>query len=213
MNKKQTLLSMWTILLLTVLVVGCNKGIAPEDIYRYSPEYPQESGAKNVTVEETAGGIRVSGPEVSLLFAPPTGSSFKVDVEPEDASVTYKVNKMPMDSSTGAFYMQAVINLGEDSALPAQLPMQGSVNFAPKLYGPFPDALGSQDITVKINKQIGHTTFAGLEFQEEVVCNVWEDGVVEVDREGVEASDGSGTAWISKEAKVEGELAIVMIRK
>ena len=213
MNKKQTLLSMWTVLLLTVLVVGCNKGAAPEDIYHYSPEYPQESGAKNVTVEQTAGGMRVSGPEVSLLFSPPTGSSFKVDVEPEDASVTYKINKMPMDSSTGAFYVQAVINLGEDSSLPAQLPMQGSVNFAPKLYGPLPDALGSQDITVKINKQVGHTTFAGLEFHEEAVCNGWEDGIVEVDREGVEASDESGTVWISKEAKVEGQVAIVMIRK
>lgn len=213
MSKKQVLLSVWTVLFLTVLVVGCTKGVAPKDIYRYSPEYPQESGAKNVTVEQTPGGIRVSGSGVSLLFIPPTRSSFKVDVEPEDASITYKVGKIPLDSSTGAMYMQIVMTLGEGSSLPAQIPMQGATIFTPELYGPFPDALGSQDITVKINEQVGHTRFAGLEFRQEVVLDVWEDGVVEVDREGVEASDEGGTVWISKEAKVEDEVAIIMVRK
>jgi hypothetical protein len=213
MNKKQVLLSIWTILFLTVLVVGCTKNVAPEDIYRYSPEYSQESGAKNVTVEQTPGGIRVSGSEVSMLFIPPTRSSFKVDIEPEDASVKYKVNKIPLDSSTGALYMQVVMTLGEDSSLPAQIPMQGASILAPELYGPFPDALGSQDITVKINEQVGHTRFAGLEFRQEAVLDVWEDGIVEVDGEGVEASDEGGTVWISKEVEVEDEVAIIMIRK
>ena len=213
MSKKQVLLSIWTVLFLTVLVVGCTKGVAPEDMYRYSPEYPQESGAKNVTVEQTPGGIRVSGSAVSLLFIPPTRSSFKVGVEPEDASITYKVSKIPLDSSTGAMYMQVVMTLGEDSSLPAQIPMQGASIFTPELYGPFPDALGSRDVTVKINEQVGHTRFAGLEFRQEVVLAVWEDGIVEVDREGVEASDESGTAWISKQVEVEDEVAIIMIRK
>ena len=71
MSKKQVLLSIWTVLFLTVLVVGCTKSVAPEDIYRYSPEYPQESGAKNVTVEQTPGGISVSGSE-GRVTAPPT---------------------------------------------------------------------------------------------------------------------------------------------
>ena len=213
MSKKQGLLSVWTVLFLTVLVVGCSKGIAPEDMYRYSPEYPQDSGARNVTVEQTPGGIRVSGSGVSLLFVPPTRSSFKVDVEPEDAPIQYQVGKIPLDSSTGAMYMQIVMTLGEGSSLPAQIPMQGATVFTPELYGPFPDALGSQDVTVKINEQVGHTRFAGLEFRQEVVLDVWEDGIVEVDREGVEASDGSGTAWISKQVQVEGEDAIIMIRK
>ena len=213
MSKKQVLLSIWTVLFLTVLVVGCTKGIAPEDMYRYSPEYPQDSGARNVTVEQTPGGIRVSGSGVSLLFVPPTRSSFKVDVEPEDAPIQYQVGKIPLDSSTGAMYMQIVMTLGEGSSLPAQIPMQGATVFTPKLYGPFPDALGSRDVTVKINEQVGHTRFAGLEFRQEVVLAVWEDGIVEVDREGVEASDGSGTAWISKQVEVEDELAIIMIRK
>jgi hypothetical protein len=213
MSKKQGLLSVWTVLFLTVLVVGCTKGIAPEDMYRYSPEYPQDSGAKNVTVEQTPGGIRVSGSGVSLLFVPPTRSSFKVDVEPEDASIQYQVGKIPLDSSTGAMYMQIVMTLGEGSSLPAQIPMQGATVYTPKLYGPFPDALGSQDVTVKINEQVGHTRFAGLEFRQEAVLAVWEDGIVEVDREGVEASDGSGTAWISKQVQVEGEDAIIMVRK
>jgi hypothetical protein len=213
MSKKQGLLSIWTVLFLTVLVAGCSKGVAPEDMYRYSPEYPQDSGARNVTVEQTPGGIRVSGSGVSLLFVPPTRSSFKVDVEPEDAPIQYQVGKIPLDSSTGAMYMQIVMTLGEGSSLPAQIPMQGATVFTPKLYGPFPDALGSQDITVKINEQVGHTRFAGLEFRQEAVLAVWEDGIVEVDKEGVEASDGSGTAWISKQVQVEGEDAIIMVRK
>ncbi|MGD2205443.1 MAG: hypothetical protein PVH17_01575 [Anaerolineae bacterium] len=213
MNRKQVSLSIWTVLFLTILVVGCTESVAPEDIYQYSPEYPQESGARNIAVEQTANGTKISGPEISLLFLPPTRTSFKVDVEPEGASVKYKVNKMPLDGNTGAFYMQVVITLGEDSSVPAQIPMQGASFFAPELYGPLPDALGSQDITVKINEQVGHTRFAGLEFRQEAVLGVWEDGTVEVDREGVEASDESGTAWISKEVKVEDKVAIIMIRK
>ena len=134
-------------------------------------------------------------------------------MEPDDASITYNVSKIPLDSSTGAMYMQVVMTLGEGSSLPAQIPMQGATIFTPELYGPFPDALGSRDITVKINEQVGHTRFAGLEFRQEVVLGVWEDGIVEVDREGVEASDGSGTAWISKQVEVEDEVAIIMIRK
>ena len=110
-------------------------------------------------------------------------------------------------------YMQVVIALGEGSSLPAQIPMQGASIFTPKLYGPLPDALGSQDITVKINAQVGHTRFAGLDFRQEAVLGVWEDGIVEVDREGVEAADESGTVWISKQVEVEDEVAIVMIRK
>jgi hypothetical protein len=96
--------------------------------------------------------------------------------------------------------------LSDDSHVPATFPMG-----QPQRVRGFPDALGSQNIKIAINEEVGHTYIAGLTFTEEATINIWEDGTVEVDREGVEATDKNGTTWISKKVRVGEEDAIIMI--
>ena len=104
--------------------------------------------------------------------------------------------------------------MGDRSHAPAILPFD---NVTGKIGSPkfIPDALGSRNIKIVINKEVGYTEIAGLRFQEEVLINIGQDGAVEVNKEGVEASDKTGNFWISKNVKIEGSdsLTTVMIKK
>lgn len=74
------------------------------------------------------------------------------------------------------------------------------------------DGPGSTNIKVVIGKDVGRTDYGGLNWRDEVVLNIWTDGIIEVDREGVEAPDSSGTKWISKRVRINDKDAIVMVR-
>ena len=99
---------------------------------------------------------------------------------------------------------------------------RGNINSVPMQLEPdlpeftlryFPDALGSRNIEVAINKGGGFTRIAGLEFTEQATLNIWKNGVVEVDREHVKAKGlKHGTSWVSERVKVDGKVAIVMVR-
>ncbi len=103
--------------------------------------------------------------------------------------------------------------MGDHSHVPAIIPLSPTGNLQSPKY--FPDALGSRNIKIVINKEVGYTEIAGLRFVGEAVINIGNDGTVEVNKEGVEASDKTGTFWISKNVKIEGSdsLTTVMIRK
>lgn len=75
-----------------------------------------------------------------------------------------------------------------------------------------PDALGSTNIHVIVNKIVGHTTLAGLMFQSDCVVNIWEDGTVEVERENIKAKDSSGIQYVSRKVILGGKESIVMVR-
>jgi len=103
--------------------------------------------------------------------------------------------------------------MGESSHAPAILPFDNATGNigSPKW---IPDALGSRNIKIVINQEVGYTEIAGLRFREEAVINIGQDGAVEVNKEGVEASDKTGNFWISKNVKIEGSdsLTTVMIK-
>ena len=64
-----------------------------------------------------------------------------------------------------------------------------------------------------INKEVGHTDFAGLRFQAPASINIWKDGTIEVDAEGVEVTDKLGNKWVSRKVSIGGKRSIVMVRK
>lgn len=76
-----------------------------------------------------------------------------------------------------------------------------------------PDVPNSKNIKIAINKEVGYTDYAGLRFEQQATVNVWDNGTVEVDREGVQASDKSGILWISKKIPLEFKEFIVMVKK
>lgn len=211
---KQSSISIWKILFLVVLILGFESKVSAENIYRYDSKDPKIGGARNVTVETTESGtMKVSGSEVSMSIKISTPNRFELQIDPEGASYQYTISGMKFDTRWGVIYEEVNIILGDGSSVPAQLPNQNGNVFVPILYRFFPDAFGSRNISIKINKHIGYTMIAGLKFKQEATINIWKDGVVEVDREGIEATDESGTTWISKKVRVEGKNAIIMVRK
>jgi len=71
------------------------------------------------------------------------------------------------------------------------------------------DGLGSHDIKIAIDKTIGYTEYGGLKFQDEAIVGITRDGTVQVDREGVRATDAKGRHWISQKRQ-DGETPIIV---
>lgn len=92
------------------------------------------------------------------------------------------------------------------TAIPVQISSSGSMLYCI-------DGLGSQNIQIAINKNVGYTQIPGLKFRQEAVINIWKDGIVEVDKEGIEVTGTNGIKLISKKVKINGNIATVLIKK
>jgi hypothetical protein len=195
-----------------VSVPGCTPDVSKDDVYYSEKTDPNMGIAQNVVVEQTPEGMRVSGPEISVL-ALITKNSFEIKVDPEGAKIEQTIKQMELDSRTGTLIANANIKLGKDSTLPAKLPVKGAVVFIPAMYRFIPSATGSRNVSVKINNEVGYTEIAGLRFEQEVILNILEDGSVEVSKEGVVATDTKGSQWISKKVKHKNKIAVIMVRK
>ena len=200
------------VVLIVVLVAGCISAVSEEDVYRTDTIDPKLGSAKNIVVEQTPDGMKISGSELSVL-ALITRDSFKIKTEPEEMELEYTVGGMEFDSRTGSVITKANIILGKDSTVPAQLPSKGARFFDSKLYRFIPGTSGSQNVSVKINQEVGYTDIAGLHFKQEAVFNIWEDGTVEMNKEDIVASDTNGNEWISKKVKFGDKIATIMIKK
>ena len=71
--------------------------------------------------------------------------------------------------------------------------------------------LGWRNIGIRIG-EIGYTDYAGLRFTQPTTVNIWDNGVVQVNREGIEVTDSTGTEWVSKRVRVDGNIGIVFVR-
>jgi hypothetical protein len=89
----------------------------------------------------------------------------------------------------------------------------GITDMSLKRFRQMPDALGSTNIHVAVNKKLGYTTFAGLRFRNNCVANVWRDGTVEVDNLAVTADTGNGASYVSRRVSLNGKDAIVMAKR
>ena len=76
---------------------------------------------------------------------------------------------------------------------------------------PVPDGLGSRHIEVVVVPAVGSTSLAGLNFKTSCILNIKPDGTVEVDKEGVWASDSSKRGYVSRKVTVAGRRMIVMV--
>jgi len=97
--------------------------------------------------------------------------------------------------------------MGDDASVPMTMDMGGGST----VY--YPDVPGSQNIKIKILDEVGYTRYAGLIFTQEVLLNIWENGIIEVDQEGIECKDLQDNEYISKKGKFEGKSAIIMVKK
>ncbi len=207
MNKNQLLV---IVVCFVLIFSGCSKTVTAEDVYHSIDVDSGLSGAKNITVELSKNGMIVRGSEISVL-ARITQNSFAIDTVPEDIELAYTIENIALNPS-GSMVMKANLVLGPDSSLPAFLPMQGGMIFVPKDYGFVPGAVDSQNITVNFDPKYGAPEVGGLKFRKDVVLNIWEDGIIEVDKEDVIAIDQGGFEWISKLVNFEGKEVILIVR-
>ena len=98
----------------------------------------------------------------------------------------------------GKFTMKA---LAKDSVLPGPPPALP------------PGAPGSSLLHVLINPAVGHTTLAGLRFQDTATVNIQPDGSVQVERPGVRATDLQGNRFVSESLPLpDGKREIVLVK-
>jgi len=174
---------------------------------KISAEY---GGSRNVTVEQLPDGMRATGAERAALIK--IGSmSFSLGPDPEGTEFEAEILGFTIDSRTGEIYTIVVVHLGSDSLILATAP--NSPHFDPKMVGFLPGAPNSENISVMINSAVGYTEVAGLRFREEVTLNVWENGIVELDRENVTVSDISGQQWVSRRVRIGEQSATLLIKK
>lgn len=76
-----------------------------------------------------------------------------------------------------------------------------------------PDSLGSTGIRIVVLEEVGYTTLAGLKFQENCTVNIWENGTIQTDKEGIEASDDAGEKYISRKITIGDKSSIVIVRQ
>ena len=75
-----------------------------------------------------------------------------------------------------------------------------------------PDAPGSIDLHVVVNRNLGYTTFAGLRFLHNATVDIWDDGTIKVHRVGIQARDAAGNLYTAQRRKLRGRFAIVMVK-
>lgn len=76
-----------------------------------------------------------------------------------------------------------------------------------------PASLGSNGIRVVVDKEVGYTTLAGLKFHQNCTINIWQNGTVEIDKEGIEATDDAGGSYVSRSIAIDSKPSIVIVRK
>jgi hypothetical protein len=184
-------------------------------------------GSRNVTVEQLPNGMRkATGSERAALIEAGLDRA-SLELNPEETGGQASVLGYMINPRIGNVYLIVTVHLGSDSsilALAPDFPRFDPVTTFGFLPGPniplkinsavslLPGAPNSENISVKINPAIGYTEVAGLRFREEVRLNVWENGIVELDKENVSVSDIYGQKWISKRVRV-GEQSVILLIK
>ncbi len=210
------------ILLLSLLLlpglVGCGAisnltipTVSEDEVFHTFDEISAEyGGSRNVTVEQIPGGMRALGVERTATVT--IGStSFSLGPEPEGSEFQASVLGIMIDNRTGAIILIVTVELGRDSSILALAPQSYPLN--PDKVGFLPGAPNSQNVSIRINPAVGYTDVAGLRFTEEVTLNVWENGIVELDRENVAISDVNGQRWVSRRVRLGEQSAILLVRR
>jgi len=202
------------LVLLASGLVNCSPTVSFDEVYK-APGDSFFTGSQNLTVEQTAGGMKVTGSEVTVEET--TNRKYELQRVSDDEQIEYEMLGMVLSSKFGFFYAKAQIKLGEDSEVSANLPASGfsdqsSFSEAYTEFGMVPGAPGSENIHLVINGLVGETEVAGLSFREEVTLNVWENRVVELDKKGIVARDAKNQEWISSKVNLNDTIAVLMVR-
>jgi hypothetical protein len=77
----------------------------------------------------------------------------------------------------------------------------------------FPDAAKSSEVSIAIDPEAGATEYAGLKFHAAAKLAINEEGRLEADREGLNATDTGGTIWTARSLTADSRAPFVFVKK
>jgi hypothetical protein len=197
------------IFLFAFALPGCRRS-SPEVAYKHASEFSESEGAAGIAIESRESGYTIYARTVKILVDPIKENEFRIKTEPENAAFTFKLSTLKMDPKTGDLWSYVSLTLENGSTLPAKwrkgIGGEGIVSV-------YPDARNSSNVSIRVNPAIGYTEYAGLRFKKAATVAIASDGAVEVDSEGVEATDRAGQMWISRGVMIGERKAFVMCKK
>jgi hypothetical protein len=185
--------------------------LVAERAYRFKAGYKGKAGARRIVVQSTAAGLQVKAGSVAFL----SRQGEDVEMTPRDARLSFTVEGFEFDRASFAMASRVTLEFKDGVVLPARLLMQdgGSGLQAAGIKAVYPDAVKSSEISIVVDPAIGSTAYGGLRFGSPAVVGTSEDGRVEVDREGITATDASGAVWVSRSLAADGFAPFVLVRR
>lgn len=183
-----------------------------ERSYRYKSGYKGVAGAHKVTVQSTTNGLQVRAGSVTFLSRP----GREVKMTPGDARLSFVMGEeIEFDGASFGFASFVSLQFQSGVVLPARLLLRsdGQGLQASGIRAVFPDAAKSAEVSLVIDPAVGATAYAGLRFGSPVVVGINEDGRVQVNHEGITATDSSGALWASRSLAADGSPPFVLIRR
>jgi hypothetical protein len=180
--------------------------------YRYKSGFKGATGAHRITVQGTASGSRIKAGPVKFLIR--TGGP--VEMTPRDARLSFVLGKeLEFDAATFGLASFVRLDFKDGVVLPARLVFKSGEQGlqANSISAVFPDAARSSEVSLVVDPAVGSTAYAGLRFGSQGTVAINEDGRVEVDREGVTATDASGSVWASRSLAADGSPPFVIIKR
>jgi serine/threonine protein kinase len=150
----------------------------------------------SVTIQNQALSLRAAAPPVVAA----AGDVYRFDPQQQVDTPSRNVTVFQQDDGK-----MSTSVLGDDGVI-------GRIRSGPNAVTFVPDVHGSTGLHVVVNHKLGYTTAAGLRFQQDVVMNIWDDGVVEIDKAGVQAADAKGVRYVSQQRTIGDRTGLVMVK-
>lgn len=182
-----------------------------ENAYKHASQFSGSEGATRIAIESRESGFTVYAGTVKVHVDPINDGEFRIKSEPENAAFKFELSALKMDEKTGELWSYVNLKLENGSILPAK--WRKSLLGAEGVAAVFPDARNSTAISIRVNPGIGYTEYAGLRFKKAVTAAIRSDGTVEVDSEGIEATDKAGQMWVSRGVMIADRKTFVMWKK
>lgn len=182
-----------------------------ERSYRHKSNYKGATGARKITVRSTTDGLEVKAGSGTFLSRP----GREVEMTPRDARLSFVTGGIEFDQESFGFTSSVSLEFKDGVVLPALLLLaSGSQGLQAKgIKAVFPDAAKSSEVSLVVDPAVGATSYAGLRFGSPCIVGIKDDGRVEVDREGVVATDASSATWVSRSLAADGSAPFVLIKR
>jgi hypothetical protein len=185
--------------------------VAIRTAYKHVSEFSGKTGAARITIESRDSGYTVTAGSVKVMVNV-TQDKQSVKVDPENTSFKFSLSSLNMDPATADLWSHVTLMLDNGSTLPAKY-KKSSFGGEEGIVAIYPDAPNSTAVSIRVDPRLGYTEYAGLRFKKAATAAIRGDGTVEVDADGLEATDNANQRWSSRKVVIDSKPTFVMCKK